>query len=95
MVVASIVISIYCIYLLTDGRGSAPGFVPINHNNYLSFIGFAIYCYEGIGVVMPLCATAKHPDNVPFLVGAALVTLTVIFISFSEMCYYCFGAGVD
>lgn len=48
-------IIIVCCYsinkMMTDGVG--PNIVPINFNGLWSMIGFSIYMFEGIGILMP------------------------------------------
>lgn len=48
-----VTVSIYCIWLLSvDGPG--PGLVAYDPNGFWATVGFAIYSYEGIGIVMPI-----------------------------------------
>lgn len=54
-------------------------------------IGFSVYVYEGIGVVMPIMATCNCPDKFPKLLIAAVAFLTFVYIVFAEICYYTFG----
>jgi proton-coupled amino acid transporter len=85
-----IVITGFCIDKLVK-EGPDPGFKPINYNTMWDVIGFSVYTYEGIGVVMPIMSTCSVPEKFPYLLTLAVLTLTVIYIAFSELCYYTFG----
>lgn len=45
-----------------NSDGIAQGLEPINSEGYLSTIGFCIYAFEGIGVVMPIMQSCAVPD---------------------------------
>ena len=65
--------------------------MPINYESFWAHIGFTFYMYEGIGGLMPLMNATKNRDEFPSLVVMALTTLTFIYISFSELCYFTYG----
>ena len=67
------------------------GIVPINYESFWTTIGFSFFMYEGIGGLMPLMSATKNRDEFPTLLALALMTLTIIYISFSELCYFTFG----
>ena len=52
-----ITVSCYCIYEISH-NGPGPGLVAYDSSGVWSTIGFAIYSYEGIGIVMPVMAKA-------------------------------------
>ena len=54
-------------------------------------IGFVIYAFEGIGVVMPIMSQAQEPDQFLRMLVSAIVTLTGIYIVFGSICYLAFG----
>ena len=64
-------------------------------DGYLNTLGFTIYCYEGIGIVMPVLATTENPERFKSMLIYAFITLTVIFIVFAEMCYISWGSTLD
>lgn len=88
------VIIIYCAKII-DERGPGEGFIPMNYSLYWSMVGFSVYCYEGIGVVMPIMATCACPEKFPKLLAIAVGILTVFYITFAEFCYYTFGSGMN
>lgn len=71
------------------------GIVFINTSGMMNTLGFTIYCYEGIGIVMPVLATSQNPQDFKRMVTYAYVTLIVFFISFAEVCYFAWGDSLD
>lgn len=51
-------VSGYCAYLLTQQDGLGPKLSAYNPEGFWATVGFAIYSYEGIGIVMPVLAKA-------------------------------------
>jgi proton-coupled amino acid transporter len=45
-----------------DNTGFAPDPVFLNTSNFLDIIGFAVYCYEGVGLVLPVLEITSRPD---------------------------------
>ena len=58
-----IVVSGYCISIISEQGGPAPGIVAWNRSEYLVTLGFVVYAFEGIGVVMPIMQTCATPDK--------------------------------
>ena len=48
----------YASKLLGDD-GFGPGIVFFNEKGFVSTLGITIYCYEGIGIVMPVMAASE------------------------------------
>ena len=48
------VISSYCVVLLNKNGPRDEAFVPVNTGKMWDMIGFSFYCFEGIGVVLPI-----------------------------------------
>ena len=84
-------VSVYCIILLQDQGGPGPGIVAYNPSGFWATVGFAIYSYEGIGIVMPVLATAKEPEKFISCLVAAIATLCFLFIFFGELTSLAFG----
>ena len=57
-------------------------------------VGFAIYSYEGIGIVMPVLAKAREPELFNRCLIAAIATLCCIFIIFGELTSFTFGQNL-
>ncbi len=65
--------------------------MPINYDDYWSMIGFSCYAFEGIGVVMPIMAACECPEKFDKILGAAFLTLTIIYCAFADWCYLIIG----
>lgn len=57
-------------------------------------VGFAIYTYEGIGIIMPVMETCKYPEKFPKILFAAIFTLSCLYIAFAELCYIAYGENM-
>lgn len=55
-------------------------------------LGFAIYSYEGIGVVMPIMQSAENPERFLQLLTLAIGTLTSLYVIFGSVCYSAYGS---
>lgn len=86
-----IIDSIYCFWLLHDQGGPGPNITAYNAEGFWATVGFAIYSYEGIGIVMPVLAKAREPEKFSKSLIAAMATLCVVFIFFGELTAIAFG----
>ena len=55
---STIYVSIFAVKKMVDQGGIGPDLPFFEPDGYLNTLGFTIYCYEGIGIVMPVLATA-------------------------------------
>jgi solute carrier family 36 (proton-coupled amino acid transporter) len=69
--------------------------VAWNRAEYLVTLGFVVYAFEGIGVVMPIMQTCATPEKFNRILIAGVGTLTVIYIAFGTLCYFTYGAGMN
>ena len=62
MLWATVVVAAYASNMLfTDGVG--PGIEAYKPDGALTFLGMAIYSFEGIGVVMPIMHACECPEK--------------------------------
>ena len=47
-------VSVYCISIMLEKQSFGPNLIAYNPDGFWIMVGFAIYAYEGIGVVMPI-----------------------------------------
>lgn len=63
-----------------------------NESGFLPMVGFAIYSYEGIGLVMPIMQQTSSPDSFMRLLTWAIGTLTLVYVIFGSTCYSAYGS---
>lgn len=71
------------------------GITFLNSSGALNTLGFTIYCYEGIGIVMPVLATAENPKDFKRMITYAYITLIAFYLLFGEICVYSWGNALD
>jgi len=57
-------------------------------------IGFAVYSYEGVGVVLPILDVTAAPEKFNKILFAVLTTVTVSYVAFGEFCYIIYGSDL-
>ena len=57
----------------------------------VSFIGYAIYTFEGIGTLMPCMQACECPEKFDEIVTYAVGTLTIMFIAYGNLAYLAYG----
>jgi solute carrier family 36 (proton-coupled amino acid transporter) len=58
-------------------------------------IGFAIYSYEGIGVILPVMEITEKPELYPKILLSVLLTVMIVYVSFGELCYFVYGSTLQ
>ena len=91
IVFTALVISGYSIDGLIKDGPQNDGFQAVNQPKMWNMIGFSFYCFEGIGVLMPIMEQTRHPEAFPKILTAALFTLATIFVSFGYITYKYLG----
>ena len=64
----------------------------IDENSYLITAGFAIYSFEGIGIVMPIMQACEKKEQFHYILTSAISTLVLLLILYSELCYFTWGS---
>lgn len=72
-------------------QGLAEHLQLVNTSNMWSMVGFSIFTYEGIGILMPVMQACECPEKFDQILVAAIMTLTVAYIIFGNVCYMAFG----
>ncbi len=58
------------------------------------FIGTAVFAYEGIGLLIPIQESMKHPEKFDGILFAVIVITTIVFVTLPSLSYLSFGEGV-
>lgn len=56
-------------------------------------IGFAVYAYEGIGVIIPIMDVCACPDQYFKILTIVLIIISTLYIVFSEYCLFVYGVA--
>lgn len=67
----------------------------INPSNWTIFIGTAVFTYEGIGLLIPIQESMKHPEKFTSCLGGVMIGITVVFISIGGIAYLAYGDNVQ
>lgn len=71
--------------------GLNPTVQLFNPQHYTLTIGSAIFTFEGIGLILPIQSSMKHPEKFEPLLWVIMFINTVIFTSIGALCYATFG----
>lgn len=72
-------------------RGMDPSVVLFNPKAYTLTIGASIFTFEGIGLIIPIHASMRHPEKFEWLLGVVMLLITAVFTSVGALCYATFG----
>jgi proton-coupled amino acid transporter len=75
--------------LIEDGLN--PTVQLFNPQHYTLTIGSAIFTFEGIGLILPIQSSMRHPEKFEPLLWVIMLINTVIFTSIGALCYATFG----
>ncbi|CAD1780622.1 similar to Saccharomyces cerevisiae YKL146W AVT3 Vacuolar transporter, exports large neutral amino acids from the vacuole [Maudiozyma barnettii] len=76
-------------------NGIAQSIILFNKKDWSLFIGTAIFTFEGIGLLIPIQESMRHPEKFQKSLSGVMVIVTVIFISCGLICYCAFGSQVE
>lgn len=57
-------------------------------------IGFAVYCYEGVGIILPVFEITSKPELYRWVLVAVMLTVVISYLLFGELCYFIYGSNV-
>ncbi|KAI7823609.1 transmembrane amino acid transporter protein-domain-containing protein [Gamsiella multidivaricata] len=66
-----------------------------NSEDFGIFIGTAVFSYEGIGMVIPICGSMANPKQFPRALTIVLTVVCVLLVSFGSMGYAAYGDQVQ
>ena len=91
ILLAVVYVTVYCFMTIARLDEIAPEIKFINTDSYLSTLGFSVYCFEGIGIVMPIMQACEDPSTFKSSLNWAISILTVIYIIFGSIGYLTWG----
>mmetsp|Transcript_91 Transcript_91/g.267 ORF Transcript_91/g.267 Transcript_91/m.267 type:complete len:295 (+) Transcript_91:3-887(+) len=74
--------------------GNADRLTVLNLAGIPYFFGVAVYCFEGIGMVLPVMNSMKDPERFKFIWGSACISVAILYIAFGLLGYAAFRSSV-
>lgn len=78
--------------LATDGLADI---IMFNKRDWTLFIGTAIFTFEGIGLIIPIQESMKHPEKFPRVLFLVMVVITVLFTTMGAVSYAAYGSKTE
>ncbi|OAA54296.1 amino acid transporter [Niveomyces insectorum RCEF 264] len=78
--------------LATEGLADITLFNP---NSWTLFIGTAIFTFEGIGLIIPIQESMRHPEKFPKVMFAVMIIITTIFVTMGAVSYAAYGSKTE
>lgn len=91
LIMLTIIIILIFAFMKIKDDGFNSGIEAINNETFLDVVSFAVYCYEGIGVVIPVMEITEKPEIYPKILMAVMTTVFVGYTLFGEFCYFVWG----
>lgn len=66
-----------------------------NKGSWSLFVGVAIFAFEGIGLIIPVQQSMRHPQNFPLVLAAVIVVCVVLFVGIGSLGYLTYGEKVQ
>ncbi|KAG7694902.1 hypothetical protein KL930_001225 [Ogataea haglerorum] len=83
-------------YASLDLIENGPAHVELfNQDKWSLFIGVAIFAFEGIGLIIPVQESMKHPEQYPKVLGAVIIVCSILFIGVGSLGYMTYGDQVN
>ncbi|SCV05521.1 LANO_0H09318g1_1 [Lachancea nothofagi CBS 11611] len=84
----------YCGQFVVHHGIASESMLVFNKNDWTLFIGTAIFTYEGIGLLIPIQESMKHPEKFNKCLFGVMASVTIIFVMCGLLCYSAFGDRV-
>ncbi|KAL3492667.1 transmembrane amino acid transporter protein-domain-containing protein [Aspergillus germanicus] len=76
-----------------SAQGGVADIVKFNPATWTLFIGTAIFTYEGIGLIIPIQESMKHPQQFTGVLAGVMVIITIVFLSAGAVSYAAYGSA--
>jgi proton-coupled amino acid transporter len=76
-----------------SAQGGVADIVKFNPATWTLFIGTAIFTYEGIGLIIPIQESMKHPQQFTGVLAGVMVIITIVFLSAGAISYAAYGSA--
>ncbi|KAL4798940.1 transmembrane amino acid transporter protein-domain-containing protein [Aspergillus venezuelensis] len=81
----------YYDFLTISTQGGVSEIISFNPSTWTLFIGTAIFTFEGVGLVIPIQESMKHPKQFTGVLAGVMVIITIIFLAAGAVSYAAYG----
>ena len=89
MLAIIIIVSFGGIKISNDGLKNDVDF--INQRTFTDAIGFSVYAFEGIGMILPVQEITANPAGYKSIVIGVIITVCAVYVSFGYFCVIAWG----
>ena len=82
----------YDVATIVDNGGIAD-VAAFNPATWTLFIGTAIFTFEGVGLIIPIQESMKHPQKFAGVLAMVMVGITIVFMSMGALSYAAYGSA--
>ncbi|KXX78101.1 Vacuolar amino acid transporter 3 [Madurella mycetomatis] len=69
--------------------------IMFNQKDWTLFIGTAIFTFEGIGLIIPIQESMRHPKKFPKVMFVVMVIITTLFVVMGAVSYAAYGSKTE
>ena len=81
--------------VLTLNHYGLADIIMFNPHDWTLFIGTAIFTFEGIGLIIPIQESMRHPQKFPKVMFVVMIIITTIFITMGAVSYAAYGSKTE
>ncbi|QUC22663.1 uncharacterized protein UV8b_06904 [Ustilaginoidea virens] len=81
--------------VITLNTNGLADIIMFNQKDWTLFIGTAIFTFEGIGLILPIQESMKHPSKFPRVLFLVMVIITVLFTVMGAISYAAYGSKTE
>ncbi|KAL4964697.1 putative amino acid transporter [Aspergillus stella-maris] len=81
----------YYDFLTISTQGGVSEIISFNPSTWTLFIGTAIFTFEGVGLIIPIQESMKHPKQFTGVLAGVMVIITIIFLAAGAVSYAAYG----
>ena len=93
IIITVITVCVYAGIEIGDNGGwDTKGVSFINTSLWPNAIGFSVYAFEGIGVILPIMEVTERPEIYFRILVITCIFIGAMYVAFSEYCLFAYGA---
>ncbi|KAL2141332.1 hypothetical protein VTI28DRAFT_2513 [Corynascus sepedonium] len=81
--------------VLTLNTQGLADIIMFNQKDWTLFIGTAIFTFEGIGLIIPIQESMRHPQKFPKVMFVVMVIITTLFTVMGAVSYAAYGSKTE